>query len=505
MLELSVINSIIFGALQPWQPENLNEQTFYDLLRNKHNLKSQTISDVNNSLKVLLRDHQELFASLGKVSAGNLPSLFFTSAFSIPFNQTTEFYSLIIDLSSLQFLHQIIEELNKTEDDLESYYIVTTALTQVKYIAANAANILKEQNNSESTITQNTDSPLAEVSIKQNCDFTLRRAKLKAAQIFFEIQERFKHHIQSVDTPEQFYRYTLNEPYQESTLAYTPEYFRWLIENLLSQEEININEAIQILNDVTKNQEGFNDIITALENVIVASFFNVPLEGLQIANLANSAKYIEQVKQDITEQLTQLPYGHRRFDKINEALEKLSSKQITGNANLTLIIRLQNWLNTQAEAYKGNLSSVFVTPDSNKSKTGQRKALQKSEKTSADKFKQQAQEALHHFSGYNTQHRKIMQDTDYNRLIEYTYYLIEHEQLPKQIKPIPQIDLSANHIRYTYYLMHKAFYTSNEIKSIWIDFLQKVFTQLSSQNWQTIKTKFSTKPPNYDHDLNAMR
>ena len=74
------------------------------------------------------------------------------------------------------------------------------------------------------------------------------------------------------------------------------------------------------------------------------------------------------------------------------------------------------------------------------------------DKTAINKLKSDAQEFLKHYSGHNVYQDMIMTKPDFNRLLEYTYYLIEHEKLPSEIKQIPKIQLSANHIRYTYYL-----------------------------------------------------
>ncbi len=145
-----------------------------------------------------------------------------------------------------------------------------------------------------------------------------------------------------------------------------------------------------------------------------------------------------------------------------------------------------------------------VEPDAEQELRKKLKPLHKTNKTTLDAQRQQAQEFLKHFSGHNVQQQKIMRDADYNRLLQYTFHLIEHQKLPKDIKQIPTIGLSGNHIRYTYYQMHKAFYGTNEIKAIWIDFLQQVFQQLSSQDWRTLKTKFSTKLAKYQHDIKSM-
>ena len=75
-----------------------------------------------------------------------------------------------------------------------------------------------------------------------------------------------------------------------------------------------------------------------------------------------------------------------------------------------------------------------------------------------------------------------MSETDFKRLIDYTFHLIETEKLPKGIKQIPQIEISTQHIRYTYYLIHKGLYGTQGIKKEWIDFLHQVFKQCPGEH-----------------------
>jgi hypothetical protein len=100
---------------------------------------------------------------------------------------------------------------------------------------------------------------------------------------------------------------------------------------------------------------------------------------------------------------------------------------------------------------------------------------------------------------------KIMTDIEFTRLINYTNYLIETGLVPEKIKIIPQINISADYIRYTFYTIHKALYGTQKININWISFLKAVFLQFQNSEWQTLKTKFSTKPVLYDADLKALK
>lgn len=119
-------------------------------------------------------------------------------------------------------------------------------------------------------------------------------------------------------------------------------------------------------------------------------------------------------------------------------------------------------------------------------------------------LKKVAEKYLAYLQGNNLQKSKIMQGNEYDRLLEYTFHLIEFETLPESIKKISQLNIPSGYIRYTYYLIHKELYTTKAIKNQWIDFLQQVFVEFKDTDWQTIKTKFSTKPSLYETDIQKM-
>lgn len=101
---------------------------------------------------------------------------------------------------------------------------------------------------------------------------------------------------------------------------------------------------------------------------------------------------------------------------------------------------------------------------------------------------------------HNYANEKIMNDKDYDRLVKYVTYMIEYEAVPPKIERIPQINTSNEYIRYTFYLIHKALYTTKAKRNYFIHFLHNVFSQFQNTEWSTTNTKFSTKPNQYDKD-----
>ena len=131
--------------------------------------------------------------------------------------------------------------------------------------------------------------------------------------------------------------------------------------------------------------------------------------------------------------------------------------------------------------------------------------LPKIEKPTLEQNKKTASKYLNFLTGCNIHKEKIMNDTDFQKLLNYTYHLIEFEALPTKIKPIPQTNISTEFLRYTFYLTHKELYGTKRIKINWIDFLHNVFKQFQNVDKKTTKTKFSVKPSLYDKDIEQMK
>ncbi len=104
---------------------------------------------------------------------------------------------------------------------------------------------------------------------------------------------------------------------------------------------------------------------------------------------------------------------------------------------------------------------------------------------------------LEHLKGYNLSKEKIMPDNEYIRLINLVSQLIETKKVPKNNKPFNLMGISGNSIRYSFYKIQKSIFTDNKTKEYFIHFLNTNFNNLRNQSFDTIKTKFSTKPDKY--------
>ncbi|QHL86275.1 hypothetical protein GU926_01965 [Nibribacter ruber] len=118
--------------------------------------------------------------------------------------------------------------------------------------------------------------------------------------------------------------------------------------------------------------------------------------------------------------------------------------------------------------------------------------------------KEAVKASLDYLSGHNPLGVKIMEQEDFHNLLEYTYHLVEKDEVPENIKRLRQINIPNRLIIYTYYLLHQKLYTTKSIRGYFIDFLKAVFIQLNGTEKSTLKTKFSTRPSSYEADMKKM-
>ncbi|GAB3026551.1 hypothetical protein [Spirosoma pulveris] len=103
--------------------------------------------------------------------------------------------------------------------------------------------------------------------------------------------------------------------------------------------------------------------------------------------------------------------------------------------------------------------------------------------------------------GLNPQKQFIMNRKDFERLITYTNHLVRTDSLPNPILPIKQTGISNEHIRYTYYRLHKQLFGTKYKRPSFIEFLHVVFPQFAGTSQTTTNSKFSTPPKSYGRDF----
>ncbi len=513
-----IFNSILFGALHPNQVSIADDRYFSDLLNQAPALKQDNVQSLHSRIHKLLRDHKSLWIFPENNLDESMPLSIrplYDLTLPAPFNNGSHFYAELIKTESLRYINNLSAGVSKCPSEVDSRYLVNSALRDLKYFAKNASielanrGFLNIPNYGPTLTTSNED------AANQLIHYIFYLLKIFTSALVFEVQELFGMYAKSIDSFQTFFISTLKENCpDESVFQKSVFYFENKFNQFLNSGTANQETATELLHKLADHFSIAGTIatnaITALENYIFIQQFELPNEIIEFANLANSANsanLFTSSKESISSAINQKTYGHERFEIVSENLEKLiflKEIPIQGIAQ-SAPRKLHKWLSIQSEAYRGNLSNSFavVDPD-DRHRSIKSPPLHIQDKVSTEELKSQALEFLKHFNGYNVSNEKIMTVGDFNHLMEYTYYLIEHEEIPTGIIQIPQIRLSNGHIRYTFYLMHQSFYGTKEIKPSWISFLKAVFSQFDIQEWGTLKTKFSVKPAKYEHDLRIL-
>jgi len=111
--------------------------------------------------------------------------------------------------------------------------------------------------------------------------------------------------------------------------------------------------------------------------------------------------------------------------------------------------------------------------------------------------------ALIPLNGNNLNGQKIMSADEFRRILEYTHYLVECEQVPKNMKQISQTQASNEFIRMTYNLLHKQLYGRTR-RNYWFDFIHEAFFQFRDVEITTTKKHFTIYGGRYEIDKEKM-
>ncbi|MBD2752028.1 hypothetical protein [Spirosoma validum] len=103
--------------------------------------------------------------------------------------------------------------------------------------------------------------------------------------------------------------------------------------------------------------------------------------------------------------------------------------------------------------------------------------------------------------GLSPQKTRIMPQADFDQLITYTEHLVIVNEVPDEVLPIPSTNISNEHIRYTFYRLHKVLFGTRPKRQSFIDFIHTVFIQFSGTDKKTTRQKFATAPNSYDRDF----
>ena len=519
-MELLIFNSILFNELRPWLPENLVDSNFIEKLRLVDDTDPVNVSDLFARFNILLSHHPRLLdfteCYLRPTKEPLIPSIFLSESGST-FDAPTEFYKKLIKLETIRALNNYCAAIDDALEYVDKQYRANIAWKNIRYIIVNTHNISHQQFNYVLSGNGTPEDIQARKKLRNSCS-VLSELKLQCIRLFFEIQTIFKEYLTTTETPDHFFRYVLKQDdHYDPELEHSAYYYERQVDLLCKKSDTSVKPIVALHTEIKElilnGRNSLINVFTALENLMFLKHANIKKVQLSFANLANSAisaKLFDEEKQNISRQINQLAYGNQRHNHIQECLESLVSLPIDQQVQIPIHSlssprRLHNWLKNQTETYRINLSAVFSTePDPSEDLKKRVKPLPKTSVATLNENKKVAKEMLNFMSGMNIQQEKIMSAENFSRMINYTFHLIETDDIPADIKKIPQISVSNEFVRYTYYCIHKALYGTHRIHPSWIEFLHAVFTQFSNTSPNTTRTKFSKKPPMYESDMITM-
>ncbi|MBK8699795.1 MAG: hypothetical protein IPN29_09770 [Saprospiraceae bacterium] len=379
------------------------------------------------------------------------------------------------------------------DDEMKSF-LVNENLKELKYLALSLTEKMNERG-----FTQ-TPNPHSEPVL-----YALYVARYFVIHLFFELQELFADVVKSPVIPKAFFQTFLKELYNEDYLnpAWAFYEFRlmfYIDNNLFSYESVRkIFDQLK----AEKSLEQKEQVVAKYENAIYLHLLgHNPAEIQNLLNNTLVSELFNHQKTTIQNRLNSLSLGLDRLDLVNDELNKLYYTDTTTKNHHSVPSLLYHWLTTQATVYTNAASNVFTAVAAKESGTEPKVIIQK---INVEEQKATAYRHLAFFQGVNAQNEKIMTADQFQKLITAVNSLIEFNLVPAIEKPLPQINLPTNYIRYTFYLLHKSLYTSKAIRDTWINFLHDMFAQFGNAERKTTKTKFSEKPPLYDTDLQQFK
>jgi hypothetical protein len=497
-MEIPVLESILNDNLKPWLIDTSNVKYFKEAIKNINQTKCENYNQLHQQIIKLLGNEYKYISKKinNKYSSNQIKLVDNFYSIEIP-NYTdaiTQFYFLLISKETQRIFNSFILESKNWTDSNDFYFHTSQTLTSINALATNVNSEILERNYVEKNPIDNTH-------------YILLILKYKLITLFFDIQELFKEHLNNIEDISSFCINYFDKIDTSIILQPTEELIRFSLNKLLNNA-YNENEVKNLL-ELTKSIKSENkvQIIAAIQNYKYYSGKDINIQNFdELVNLNTISKEVEEYKTEILENVNTHNLGHQRLMIITQELEKIENHSIETGNKYSISSKIYNWLIQQKDLYQQHASNIFSNEETAKAKAKKLKSpIPKKSKANLEEQKQYASEHLAFLNGYNLQGVKIMTDNNYKLLINYTFYLIEKEKLPTDIKPLPQIGFSSIGIRYTYYKIHEYIYGTQLIRDNWIDFLHEVFSQFKNTSKSTTKAKFSTKPPSYDKDIEQMK
>lgn len=240
-MEIKILDSVLHGQLKPWKFNTTNTRRLVEVIKS-----AKADDNKITRLQALLQDFpslQKLITEQGIPS--NLQPLSFQPQLPAFKDPGTQFYFLLIIAEAQRIFDIMLHRSADWKEPVDIVYHVSKTLNNVKVLAVQSAEELKDRN-----LTTVPD---------EHCDlvhFALYYLKHNLIALYFSIQEVFKSHLQQPTSLDDFYLLDLQEP----------------LANMLPLEFVGPVKEDQEEQEYTDAQEkisfGFKDNVSKLKTVI---------------------------------------------------------------------------------------------------------------------------------------------------------------------------------------------------------------------------------------------
>jgi hypothetical protein len=187
-VQLLIFNEILHGNLRPWISSSFNLLAFKQVVIQVKSKQPATLNEHVACLKLLLSQDEELVKKLTEqnhAQSNELQETLATIQPLVPFDVTTQYYTLLISSETLRIYNQFLIHTEGLETDVDIQFQTGRLLKSLKVMAVQTNEELKEQNS-------------------QQVIFILSSLRNALLVLFFSIQEHYKTILPQTITFEDF-------------------------------------------------------------------------------------------------------------------------------------------------------------------------------------------------------------------------------------------------------------------------------------------------------------
>jgi len=104
-----------------------------------------------------------------------------------------------------------------------------------------------------------------------------------------------------------------------------------------------------------------------------------------------------------------------------------------------------------------------------------------------------------YLKGKNKNGKQIMTTEEHSRLMNMVFHLVEKEEAPIIEKPIEEINIKRDLLKFTFWVLHKELYTTTPIRRYFYDFLLSGFEQLNDNSMDSLSSSFTRGKNTFSH------